>query len=248
MMKPKSLKFILSVCVFFAISCKTKKTIDSTAKKIIDTCIETHGGNNYQNLDVSFDFRKFRIKISNHGSQFKYERMTQDSLKREIHDILQNAGFSREVNHIQQNLSPQDASKYSESINAIAYFVLLPFKLSDPAVHSEKVGTIVLDNQTYDKIKVGFDAEGGGKDHQDVFCYWINQKSHTLDYLAYSNGGPRFRKAIKRDTCAGIIFQNYENYEVLDTTIGTSNYDKAFLSGKIKLLSKIEQSNYISNR
>ena len=69
-----------------------------------------------------------------------------------------------------------------------------------------------------------------------------------MDYLSYSSGGPRFRKATKRDKVDGITFQNYENYELKDTTLATYNYDKAFLAGDAKLLSIIEQQNYKSNR
>jgi bacterioferritin (cytochrome b1) len=65
--------------------------------------------------------------------------------------------------------------------------------------------------------------------------------------LSYANGGPRLRKATKRETVGGIVFQDYENYEILDKTISTTEYDKAFLEGKSKLLSKIEQSNYSAN-
>lgn len=88
----------------------------------------------------------------------------------------------------------------------------------------------------------------GGKDYQDEFCYWINQNDHTLDYLAYASGGPRFRKATKREKVAGIVFQDYENYAVPDSTRATFNYDKAFMAGDVRLLSKIEQQNYTSHK
>ncbi len=97
-------------------------------------------------------------------------------------------------------------------------------------------------------IGVSLNTEGGGKVYLDEFCYWINQDTHTMDYLAYASGGPRFRKAIKREKVAGVVMQDYENFEVLDSTLATFNYDKAFTAGKVKLLSKIEQQNYASNK
>lgn len=69
-----------------------------------------------------------------------------------------------------------------------------------------------------------------------------------MDYLSYASGGPRFRKAIKREKVDGVVFQDYENYEVPDSTLATFNYDKAFTSGSVELLSKIEQSNYTSSK
>lgn len=243
----KNTIFLLCIAFVLPLSSIAQKTIDKKAKAIIQRCVETHGGKNYQNFDVSFDFRKYKIRIKNDKSLFSYERTTQDSMNNTVRDVLSNTGFVREINGKKQTLSAKDEDKYKEGINSVAYFVLLPYKLMDASVNLSHVGAIDLDNQKYDKIKVWFDAEGGGKDHQDVFCYWINQKTHTLDYLAYANGGPRFRKATKRETVKGIVFQDYENYEILDKTIPTSDYDKAFKEGKAKLLSKIEQTNYKSN-
>ena len=235
------LAFCLPIVAF------AQKVMDKKAQKIIQECVEAHGGKKYQDVDISFQFRAYQFRIKNKGSMFQYERSTPDSLKRTIHDVLNNAGFMRDINGEKQTLSQKEIDKYRESINSVAYFMLLPYKLTDAAVNLAHVGTTTFDNQKYDKIKVWFDVEGGGKDHSDVFCYWINQKTHTLDYVAYTNGGPRFRKATKRETVNGVVFQDYENYEILDKTIPTTEYDAAFKSGKSKLLSKIEQTNYQVN-
>lgn len=224
-----------------------QKMNDKNAKKIIESCVEAHGGKNYQNLNVSFDFRKFKIKLINKGSMFEYQRSTQDSLHNTVTDILNNNGFRRELNGKLQVLSNIESDKFKEATNAVCYFMLLPYKLLDGGVSSEFVGTIKIENQEYDKVKVFFNKEGGGTDYNDVYCYWINQKTHTLDYLAYTTGGARFRKATKREKVGGIIFQDYENYEILDTTTSSVKYDSAFLAGKFKLLSKIEQTNYKAN-
>ena len=239
------LKPLLSLAIVaFSTALFSQKAVDKKAQKIIQECVVVHGGKNYQNVDISFDFRQFKVKILSKGVMFQYERTTQDSMKRTVRDILNNAGFVREINGAKQTLSEKDISKYREGINSIAYFVLLPYKLTDAAVNLAHLGTSTINNQSYDKIKVWFDAAGGGKDHEDVFCYWINQKTHTLDYLAYANGGPRFRKATKRETVGGVVFQDYDNYEILDKTLSTTEYDKAFSEGKAKLLSKIEQTHY----
>ena len=240
--------FTLALVLGFSVWATAQKKVDKKAQKIIQECVAVHGGKSYQNFDVSFDFRKYKFKIKNNGSFFRFERSTQDSTNREIIDVLSNDGFVRTINGEKQTLVAKEEDRTRESVNSVAYFMMLPYKLTDAAVNSAYLGTITIDNQVYDKIKVWFDAQGGGKDFQDVFCYWINQKTHTLDYLAYGNGGPRFRKATKRETVSGIIFQDYENYEILDKTAPTFEYDKAFLEGKSKLLSKIEQTNYKANR
>jgi hypothetical protein len=238
----------IAALMLIAISCTDTGKGDEKAFQIVEKCIEEHGGKNYRDINVSFDFRQFRVHLTQKGGTFVYDRTTKDSLNNEIHDILTNDSFAREVNGKKQDLSQKDTDKYKEGLNAIAYFALLPSKLSEPAVVLKYLGEASIENKKYDKIGVSFEASGGGKDHHDTFCYWIDQAGHTMDYLSYSNGGPRFRKAIKRERVDGVVFQDYENYEVPDSTLATFNYDKAFTSGNVKLLSKIQQSNYTSNK
>lgn len=226
--------------LFLVQSCNAQKSADPKAAAIIQQCIETHGGRNYRNFDISFDFRAFQVRLKHQGGKFRYERSTRDTSGKLIVDVLSNTGLSRSING--QAQAPEE--KYRESVNALAYFALLPYKLSEPAVNLKHVGEIQIGDQKYDKIEVSFDQEGGGKDFQDVYCYWINQQTHTMDYLSYATGGPRFRKATRRETVGGIVFQDYDNYEIKDTTLATRDYDRVFLEGKAVLLSKIEQSNY----
>lgn len=236
--------YLFASLLFMSFACKNKRPYDEKASKIIEQCIEVYGGKNYRHLNVSFDYRKFRMHLKQDGGNFLYERTTKDSLNNEIHDVLTNEGFTRKINGTKQDLTVKDSLKYKDGLNAIAYFVLLPYKLSEPAVNLKYTGEATIENNTYHKIDVTFEKEAGGKDHEDEFCYWINQKTHSMDYFSYSNGGARFRKAIKRQREDGVVFQDYNNYEILDTSLSASDYDKAFIAGKFKILSTIEQDHY----
>ncbi len=235
---------LLCVLSLYCFSCNVKDEGDKKAKTIINKCIEAHGGSNYQSMNVSFDFRQFKVRLQQNDGKYLYERTSIDSFHNILHDVITNDTFYHEVNGDTVALSPKDTNKFKEGLNAVAYFALLPYKLSEPAVIPQYLGESTINDQRYHKIAVSFKAEGGGKDHEDKFCYWINQKTNTMDYFAYSNGGPRFRKAIKQTKVGGVVFQDYDNYEILDSTIATSAYDEAFRTGKAKLLSKIEQHNY----
>lgn len=239
-------QIFLATLILFFVSCNNKKQRDAKATQIVEQCIAQHGGKNYLDMDVSFNFRQFRVHLKQKDGVFLYERTTRDSANNVLQDILTNETFIRKINGKEQNLSQKEHDKYKEGLNAIAYFVLLPYKLSEPAVNLKHLGETTINNQKYNKIGVSFETPEGGKDYHDEFCYWINQKNHTLDYLAYASGGPRFRKAIKREKVDGITFQNYENYLVPDSTLATYNYDNAFRAGNLKLLSLIEQENYTS--
>ena len=223
-------------------SCNT--TSERQAREAIVRAVEAHGGGNYERVDMTFDFRTFHFHIQNSKKNYTYTREFVDSIGNKIKDTLKDGVFVRNVNGEIQNLSEKEIKKYSEATNSVAYFMLVPYKLLDRAVHHELIDTTSLNGQRYSKIKVWFEQEGGGYDHKDVFTYWINRQTHLVDYFAYANGGPRFRKAISRDTIGGIIFQNYENYEILDKSLEPWEYDEAFANNKAKLLSIIDQKNY----
>jgi hypothetical protein len=237
------MKKIIVLFLILLSACSKKKS-DHKATDIITECVKTHGGAAYEDLEVSFDFRKFTVSIRQQARTYAYSRTHTDSTGKVIKDVLANDKFERKIDGTATVLSAKDESKYKEATNSIAYFMLLPYKLLDPAVNAKYLGENTIDGQTYEKIRVSFDAEGGGKDHTDTYCYWIHKEKHTLDYLAYTNGGPRFRKAKDRAVFKGITFQNYDNYEILDKNIGPEAYDEIFKAGKAKLLSEIIQTKY----
>ena len=214
------------------------------AQHLIDQAITAHGGDDWQGKRITFDFRKFHLTLEEQNGKFRYERAQRDSLGAEIRDVLTNDTFVRTVNGQKQPLDSVQVGKYSRSVNAMAYFVLLPFKLRDPAVLADYVGERTVDGQRYDKVRVRFQAEGGGTDHGDTFCYWFNQQTHTMDYLAYSDGGPRFRKAMNPQVVGGIRFQDYINYKGNDTdTTAAIRYDQKYTDNEFTELSRIENKN-----
>lgn len=214
------------------------------AHKIVKKSIKAHGGKAYNNFAVSLDFRQFHLVLKRNKTLFQYERTMSDTTQTVWHDVLNNDGFYRERNGVKVDLDARDTKKYHEGINSQAYFLLLPYKLSDKAVILKYLGEATIEGQKQYKIQVSFQQEGGGEHYEDVFCYWINQKTYLIDYIAYSEGGPRFRKATQRHKAAGIVFQDYDNYEIKDKKVPTSDYDRIFTEGGAKLLSKIEHTNF----
>src|SRR5690606_31342387 len=119
-------------------------------------------------------------------------------------------GFVRFINEVRIALPDSTASKYANSINSVHYFVQLPYGLNDPAVKKKMMGEAEIDDEKYYEIQITFDEEGGGKDYEDIYMYWINKRNFTIDYLAYKfftdKGGIRFRKAYNPRTVNGLRF------------------------------------------
>jgi hypothetical protein len=238
--------FYLSISILIiALSCK-KKTPDN-AQLIVDECIEAHGGNAYKKLNINFDFRDKHYSILKKGDQFTYERVMKDTSGIVTKDVMTNERFERFINNKSVSIPDSIAIKYKNSINSVVYFALLPQPLNDAAVNKTYIGEVVIGGQKYHKIKVTFEKENGGKDHEDLYIYWINQQSKFMDYFAYSykvdGGGIRFRERIGSKNVKGIRFQNYINYEPSSNEYAVEDLDKAFVEGKLRELSRIENLN-----
>jgi len=161
--------------------------------------------------------------------------------------VLNNKGLFREINGQKVSLSPKDSSAYSNSVNSVLYFALLPYFLNDPAVNATYLGEADIKGEPYHEIMVTFSKEGGGKDHEDEFVYWIHQERHTMDYLAYNyltdGGGARFREAYNTRTVEGIRFADYINYKPEGDSRDVATFDSLFEAGKLEELSRIDSEN-----
>lgn len=217
------------------------------AQQIIDEAIATHGGEQLDHADMSFDFRKKHYKLAIDEGQFQYESILEDSSGNTVHDELNNSGFSRKINEKKLNLSAEDSIKFKNSLNSVIYFALLPYFLNDPAVNKTLLGQTNIKGEPYHEIQVTFSQDGGGTDHEDVYIYWIHQQNKTMDYLAYSfhvnDGGTRFREAYNVREIENIRFADYINYESTEENFALEDYETLFEEGKVKELSRIELKN-----
>lgn len=232
----------LMIAVTFA--CNSEK---ETAQQIIDKAIENAGGERYKNAEISFDFRKGSYRSNRVGGKFELVRILADSTGTQYRDVVNNDGFTRYYKDTIVKLSDSMKTVYANSVNSVHYFVQLPFGLNDEAVNKELIGKDTIQNKEYYEIKVTFDTEGGGADHEDIYMYWINTQNYNVDYLAYSfevnEGGLRFRKAYNPRTIEGIRFVDYENYKADDLNTPLHQLDDLYEARQLELLSKIENRN-----
>lgn len=114
--------------------------------------------------------------------------------------------------------------------------------------------TVEIDGTKYHKIKVTFDAEGGGEDFEDVFYYWFDTEDYSMDYLAYSYNeedegtGMRFRVAYNPRKVNGVTIQDYKNLKPkVKDSVPLEVIDQAYLDGKLEELSLIELEDVVIN-
>lgn len=247
----------LCLCIFLFSACQMKKTsatVNTTTTKptspataLLAKVIQAHGGQKYDNAHYQFVFRGKTYTFSNHGEQYNYSS-TQNKDGQVILDVLNNNNFTRTIDGKPTRLSEKQSTSYSNTLNSVIYFATLPHKLKDPAVNLKLVGTSTISGTTYDLLRVTFDEEGGGTDHDDEFLYWVDPTTNQISFLAYNyqvnGGGVRFRAAYNQRRVGGIIFQDYANYKA---EVGTPLKDLASLyeQEKLKKLSLIETENVV---
>ncbi|MFQ5708130.1 MAG: DUF6503 family protein [bacterium] len=228
-----------AILLTFSLSDCTRKP---NAQTIIEAAITTHGGARYTSSVIEFDFRHQHYTVQRHGGLFTYKRIFRDSTGI-VEDVLNNEAFHREINGEKIPLSEKVKSSLSSSLNSVVYFALLPYGLNDPAVQKRYLGEASIKGQPYNKVEVTFRQEGGGKDYQDSFVYWIHKSRHTMDYLAYrfhvDGGGTRFRQAINPRTVGGIRFSDYFNYKGLSRDLNIAEYGRLFEAGQVTKVSDI---------
>ena len=220
------------------------------AQTVVDKSIEAHGGTIFQNVHIEFDFRNRHYTSHRQKGRFIYTREFSDSTGR-IKDVLSNDSFHREINGAEANITDERAKAFTNSVNSVLYFALLPYGLNDPAVIKNYVRETEIKGKKYHLINITFKQEGGGKDHEDVFLYWIEKNAHTMDYFAYSyesdGGGIRFREAINRRRIGGILFQDYINFEPGNTSAALEDMEDLYKKGQLKKLSNIVLENVVVN-
>ncbi|MFB9212140.1 DUF6503 family protein [Echinicola jeungdonensis] len=217
------------------------------AQSIVDQSIAAHGWEGKNKFSLQFKFREIYYTMNRDGGRFEYIREFKNPDGQRVRDILNNQGFQRYIDGIEVEVTEEMAQAYSNSINSVFYFMLLPYGLNDPAVNKKWLKTTKIEGEKYDLIHVTFDKEGGGVDYEDEYFYWFDKKTKMMDYLAYlyhsDGGGLRFRKAINRRKIQGITIQDYINYEADPNVVKLKDLGRLYNQGKLKGLSRVINEN-----
>lgn len=231
--------YILIVVLF--ISCKPNK-VALTAQEIIDKSIYTSGAHKVASSEISFRFRDKKYKAIRKNGVFKlFRSFKEDSIN--IDESISNTNYKRLINEKPTKVVDSMITNYSNSINSVHYFSVLPFGLNDKAVNKKLLPSNTVNGVPYYKVEITFDENGGGEDFNDIFIYWINQENFLIDYLAYAyetnGGGKRFRVLKEQCSVKGIRFVDYYNYKPSATDIKLINLDKTFEDNKLEKVSEI---------
>lgn len=223
-------------------------TIDPV-DEILAATLEKHGSQVLKHADLTFTFRDYQYTMIRDGGVFQYERQFMDKEGQIIRDVLTNDAFTRFIDGEETSLSAKKAGSYGRSVNSVIYFATLPLALEDPAVQPTYLGETQVKNKSYHQLKITFRQEGGGKDFEDEFVYWIGKEDFLIDYFAYNyqtdGGGARFRVAYNERVVEGVRFVDYKNYKPIEPSMDIAKFASLYEQDGLKEVSVIETANIV---
>ncbi len=225
---------------------KRQKETSRKAEQVVEKAISFHGMKGLHRDTITFDFRDKSYVYKANRNRFQYERIFRDTAGNRIRDILTNDGFQRRMNDSTVSLPKKASKAYKHSVNSVIYFAFLPYKLQDPAVIKSYEGIDPVQGTPYHRVRIDFEKEGGGKDHQDTFTYWFKKDNGRMDFLAYryhqDGGGVRFREAFDRRRVDGVLIQDYHNFKAsYDAPL--PELDEKWENGELEKVSEIRLKN-----
>ena len=226
------------------VSCSNSSHISTS--QIINKSIKAHGWDQ-DDFSIVFDFRDYQYELKRKNKFYSFQRTT----KKEgnvVKDLMSSKKkLKRFINDKSVELSDSMTNIFSNSLNSVMYFFQLPRPLKDQAVITKYLGLAKIFNEKYWTIKVTFKENGGGKDYQDEFRYWININNGQIDYLAYNylteGGGTRFRQAVNKQLNQGFIFQDYINFKPNVKFVSLDSLPILFEAGNLIKVSSIKNKN-----
>ena len=226
---------------------------DDAAVALVRKAQTAHNSDALDGATLHFTFRGDPFTARRDGGRFRYTRTTRDDAGREVVDILDNAGLARTVNGENVAIPEEERGGLETALNSVVYFATLPAALSDPAVQARALGPDSIAGERYEKLEVTFAQEGGGRDWEDRYLYWIHPEQGTLDYLAYSyelapgadgrnDTGHRFRRVIGVSDASGFRVQDYANLTA-DSLASLEDYPAALARGATREVSEVLTEN-----
>ena len=236
------MRYLFVILSVVLASCKP----NYTAQEIVNKSIESSSLNKLNKSILSFTFRDKQYKATRDNGVFEFVRFQEnDSVK--IKDVLSNNGFERFINDSLAILAEKDKNRFSNSVNSVHYFSVVPLGLNDSAVKKRLLESVTIKGKDYYKVEITFAEEGGGDDFDDVFIYWFTKDNFQLDYLAYkyhtNGGGVRFRDVRKEHLINGVRLVDYSNYKPKDKEIDIYTIDKIYESNMLIKVSEINLEN-----
>lgn len=217
--------------------------------EIVDRAIEHHGGALYRHsatsLGVCSKSGCFDLWVKVDGDRTEYE-VTGKVRAGERRVRATPERVEHWIDGEMVPVEPGGEQVLRDWAMARIYFPFLPYRLNDPSVFKQALGSETWDGRALDKVKVTF-AAGSSTDADDQYMYWFDPETGRVEMLAYSfhtgDGGLRFRRATNHRRVGGILFFDQENLGADGPGLSVDQIDPAFVAERMRPISTVRLEN-----
>lgn len=189
---------ISSVVLVLVVACKSEKNADTKISvasrkseplilsaeenkgiELLENCLKAHGG-----IDTWKSFVGLEYHLNDNGKQV-YQLTHLKDRRAYIKSKKYEVGFDGTVAWAVPDASEVPGKSAAFYYNLDFYFIGLPFLLKDPGVNISYAGHAVLNDRTFQSLKVTFGSEVG-LTPEDVYYLYIDPESFLMEILTYS--------------------------------------------------------------
>jgi len=243
--RPFRSRTVPTLLTFAALAVALPAMAEETAQQVVDRAIAFHGGDLYRASQTSLTItsRSGSFQIVSRIDGDRYDQTVLSEGKNGSRKVrVTNDSVEVWENGRPVAVEPGQEQRLRDFVSARVYFPFLPYRLDDPGVHKEDLGTEEWDGRRLRKIKVTFDA-GSSTDAQDEYLYWFDPESGRLEQFAYSfvsgGGGLRLRKGFNYRRVGGLLFFDSDNLGLDGPGMRVEQITPAFAQEKMEKISTV---------
>ncbi|WP_299530650.1 DUF6503 family protein [Ulvibacterium sp.] len=147
--------------------------------ELLEKCLKAHGG-----IDTWKSFVGLEYNLNDNGKevyQLTHLKDRRAYLKSKKYEV----GFDGKVAWAVPDASEVSGKSAAFYYNLDFYFIGLPFLLKDPGVNISYAGKTVINDRTFESLKVTFGSEVG-LTPEDVYYLYIDPETNLMEILTYS--------------------------------------------------------------
>ncbi len=179
------------------------------------------------------------------GGDFDHTVVWTDREDRERKVRVTNETVEQWVDGEMVPVEADEEQRLRDLVNARVYFPFLPYRLNDPSVVKQDLGTETWDGKELHKVKVTFQA-GTSTAARDEYLYWFDPDTGRLEQFAYSfhggDGGLRLRRGSNYRRVGGILFFDSGNWGVNAQSTDVLDVTPGFAASGMEKISDVELS------
>ena len=214
---------------------------------IVDRAIAHHGGSLFAASRVTYDVCSksgcSSVSVEMNGGSFEYDvTAAVGATERRVRSRNSSVELWESGEVVPVPTSERGQQLRDWAMQRV-YFNFLPFRLNDPSVFKEDLGTEVWQGRPLRKVKVTFEPDSS-TDASDEYLYWFDPETARLEQFAYSydvnGGGLRFRKLFNYRRVNEMLFYDQQNWGTEGSDLSVGLVTEEYVEAEMRHITTVE--------